>query len=84
MTVVLFPGAFTPLTKTGNTVVDGILASCYASTDHDSAHFFIKTIQLFPGMLEWIFAKEIGSSNDLYISISEAFNQWILPYSHPY
>ena len=27
-----------PLTEEGNIVVDGVLASCYASFDHDLAH----------------------------------------------
>ena len=36
---IVFLGAFVPLTMKGNIVVDGVLASCYASFDHDLAHF---------------------------------------------
>ena len=34
----LLLGAYTPLTKEGNIVVDGVLASCYAFSNHDLAH----------------------------------------------
>ena len=81
MLLYTFPGAYTPLTREGNIVVDGILASCYASTDHDTAHFVRSSLQWIPGLLEWMFDKETGSSNDLYISISKGFSNWVLPMS---
>ena len=37
----LFLGAYVPLTADGNIVVDQILASCYASFDHDLAHLMM-------------------------------------------
>ena len=40
-------GAFVPLTKNGNIMVDGVLASCYASFDHDLAHFGMRPLQWF-------------------------------------
>ena len=63
--------------------MDGILASCYASTDHDFAHFMMTAVPFFPGLVEWMFDKETGS-NDLFISVSEVFGKWVLPYGHTY
>ena len=40
-------GTYVPLTEEGNIVVDGVLASCYASFDHDLAHITMAPIQLF-------------------------------------
>ena len=42
----------------GNIVVDGVLASCYASTDHDVAHFAMAPMRWFPEMTEWIFGDD--------------------------
>ena len=36
--VVCLLGAYVPLTEDGNILVDGVLASCYASFDHGLAH----------------------------------------------
>ena len=36
-------------------MVDGILASCYASFDHDLAHIAMTPIQWFPEIIEGIF-----------------------------
>ena len=54
-------GVYVPVTKEGNIVVDGILAYCYASSDHDMAHFAMAPIQWFPEMIHWIFGKDDGS-----------------------
>ena len=32
----------------GNIIVDGVLASCYASSDHDLVHIIMVPIQRFP------------------------------------
>ena len=42
-------------------MVDGILASCYASSDHDKAHFAMAPIQWFPEMIHLIFGRDDGS-----------------------
>ena len=55
-------GAWVPLTMEGNIMVDGILASCYASTDHDSAHMAMMSIRWFPKIVDWIYGEENGSS----------------------
>ena len=47
-----FAGAFVPLTAEGTIVVDGVLASCYASFDHDWAHLLTTPIRWFPGLFE--------------------------------
>ena len=54
-------GVYVPVTKVGNIVEDGILASCYASSDHDMAHFAMTPIQWFPEIRHWIFGKDDGS-----------------------
>ena len=37
-----------PLTMEGNIIVDGVLASCYASFDHDLAHIAMAPMQWIP------------------------------------
>ena len=39
-------------------MVDGVLASCYASTDHDLGHIGLTPIRLFPGIVEMIFGND--------------------------
>ena len=39
----------------GNIVVDGVLASCYATDDHDMTHFAVTPIAWIPGLIEGIF-----------------------------
>ena len=62
----------------GNIIVDGILASCYASSDHYLAHFGMTPIQCFPEVMDWIF----GSDNEfpVYVNIAIHFNNWMLPH----
>ena len=71
-----FPGAYTPLTMEGNIVVDGILVSCYAFCDHDSAHIGMLPIQLFPILTKWIFGEDNGSS--IYANIAGDIGGWML------
>ena len=70
-------GAYVPLTNTGNIVVDGVLASCYASFDHDLAHIAIKPMQWYPGIIQWIF----GSNNVIheYVSIVKLVGRYFIP-----
>ena len=72
-----FPGAYVPLTTDGNIIVDGILASCYPSTDHDLAHIVMAPIQWFPKIIKWIFGE--GNGFPTYVNIVEEFGNWMLP-----
>ena len=74
-------GAHVPLTMEGNIVVDGILASCYPSCDHDLAHIGMSPIQFFPTIMEWIFGEDNGSST--YVNIVNDLGEWVLPPDYP-
>ena len=41
----------------GDIIVDGVLASCYPSADHDMAHLAMTPIRWFPGIIGWIFVE---------------------------
>ena len=43
-------------------MVDGILASCYASVNHDLAHIGMKPLRLF----HWIIGRVYGEDNGLH------------------
>ena len=53
-------GAYLPLVMEGNIMVDGVLASCYASVDHDLAHLIMTPMQKFSESMEWIFGEDAG------------------------
>ena len=48
------------MTKEGTITVNGVLASCYASFDHDVAHIGLTPIQWFPEIVEWLFGEDGG------------------------
>ena len=75
-------GAFTPVTIEGNIVVDGILASCYAFTDHHAAHIGMTPIRFFPGTTDWILGGDNESS--AYVNIVQNLGSWILPHELPF
>ena len=64
----LLLGAHMPLTKDGNIVVDGVLASCYANSDHNLAHLAMTPMQWIPEGMEWIFGKDTGFA--VYVNIA--------------
>ena len=73
-----FLGAYSPLTMEGNIMVDGILASCYASfPDHDLAHIGVTPVRLMPEIVQMIF----GEDYDLpvYLKVTVDFVRWVLP-----
>ena len=57
----------------GNIVVDGVLASCYASVDHDMVHILLAPMRWFPGFVRNI----IG--NDELASAGMAIAWWSFP-----
>ena len=71
-------GAYTPLTKEGNILVDDVLASCYASTHHDLAHIGMTPMRIFPSIMEWTFGQDDGSS--VYIKLNEEFAKFLTPF----
>ena len=72
-------GAFAPLTREGNIIVDEVLASCYpSSVDHHLAHLSMAPLRWFPEITQMIFGKE--ESTSAFIRISEELVIWMLPY----
>ena len=60
----------------GNILVDGILASCYASTDHDLAHMGMTPLRWFPKMTSWIFGEE--TEFQISSSIAKQLGKWLI------
>ena len=76
MIYVIIVGVYDPLTVDGNIVVNGVLASCYASFDHDLAHFGMTPVQWFPKMIQWIFGENNGSLS--YVTMVKDIGRIIL------
>ena len=62
----------------GKIIVDGLLASCYADSNHDLAHITMKTMQWFSEIMEWIFGEDTRFSTFVYMVRELA--TLILPY----
>ena len=75
--ITFYSGAFVPLTTEGNIIVDGVLASCYASFHYDLAHIVMTPIQWFPEIIHWIFGDEVGHS--AFIKTTKYTGSLILP-----
>ena len=73
--IIPFIGAYAPLTMDGNIVVDGVLASCYANTDHDLSHIGMTPIRWFPGIMNWIFGTDKGFPG--YVTIDNDLDGWV-------
>ena len=58
-------------------MVNGMMASCYAFSDHDLAHFMLAPMQWYPEIMVWIFGIEKESIG--YISILTDLGGLILP-----
>ena len=70
-------GVFAPLTMEGNIIVNGVLASCYASTDHDLAQHVMKPNQWCPELINWIFGIHEGSP--VYGATLRGVRKWMHP-----
>ena len=79
---VYFLGAYVPLTLESNIMVDGVLASCHASSDHDMAHFAMMPMIWLSEKLEWIFGKNNGIP--LYVNLAFDLGNMMLPFSQIY
>ena len=51
-------GMYVPVTKEGTLMVDGFLASCYVSHDHELSEIAMVTLKWFPSFTEWIFGDD--------------------------
>ena len=58
-------------------MVNGVLASCFASFDHDIAHIGMTPIQWIPEIAEWLFGEEGGILT--FVSISKEASRLLLP-----
>ena len=66
----------------GTIMVDGVLASCYASVDHDLGHFAMTCIRWFPEIIGWIFGQ--GNGYQGYANTFEEFGTWMAPTGQMY
>ena len=62
-------------------MVDGVLASCYPSVDHDLSQIGMTPIHWFPEIIEWIFGDENLWQN--YVKLAEDVGL-VVPYSNQY
>ena len=66
--VLIFQGAYVPLTMQGKIVVDGLLVSCYADVGRDVAHLTMTPMHWFPEIIEKVFGMDMGFSTFVYIA----------------
>ena len=67
-----------PLTKEGTIIVEGVLASCYPSVDHDVAHFAVTPMRWFSGVTDWMLGAQDGVP--VYVKTCEQVAQWMFPH----
>ena len=77
-----FSGTYVPLTEEGTVIVNGILASYYATFDHDLVHYVMTPFYWFPKTIKGIF----GETNDIldYVEILKSVGRYMLPYVQLY
>ena len=76
--ITFLPGAYVPMTSEGNILVDGVLASCYASVNHDLTHVGMTPVGWFPEIVKWIFNEDDGFS--AFVRTTKQVCKSILPY----
>ena len=59
-------------------MVDGVLASCYPSADHDMSHFVMTPMRLFPEIIDWMYGEDNGFQ--VFVSVIEQIGGWMLPH----
>ena len=70
------------MTMEGNIIVDGVLASCYGSYDHDLAHLLMTPLGWLPYAITSIFGRDNGSP--VYVNMAHNLGEWLLPYQTVY
>ena len=60
-------------------MVDGVLASCYASADHDLVQLMLMPIRWFLEWIEWIFG--VYNGFQIYAGTIEHLAGWIMPHT---
>ena len=60
-------------------MIDGVLASCYAFSDHNLAHITVTPMLWFSELIEWIFGMEKESQG--YVSILADLGRMLLPFN---
>ena len=78
----IYLGLFVPLTMEGNIIVDEVLASCYASSDHDLVHSATVLVRYFPELIMWIFGEENGFAS--HPKVMQHMSKWYMPNNHLY
>ena len=63
------------MTEGGNVVVNGVLASCYATANHGMAHFAMMPLQWYPEIIKLVFGNYNGSPT--YVGITKDFVKMI-------
>ena len=59
-------------------MVDGVLASCYPSGDHDLSQIGMSPIKWFPNFTKWIFGDD--KNLQVYVGLSTDLGRWVLPH----
>ncbi|XP_043247312.1 tiggy-winkle hedgehog protein-like [Amphibalanus amphitrite] len=73
-------GAYVSLTAEGTIVVDGVLASCYASFDHDWAHAFTAPLRWMPELFESHATRDDDGPRPV-VETLKSFGRWLFPES---
>ena len=63
-------------------MVEGVLASCYSSADHDLLHFVMTPLRWFPEITEWILGEDNGLQ--VYVKIVAHVAQLVTPLGFVY
>ena len=61
----------------GKIIVDGVLTSCYADSNHDLAHLAMIPMQRFSEVLSWIFGEDTGFP--VFVSTARLLGVILLP-----
>ena len=63
----------------GRIVVDGVLASCYASIGHDIGHIGVMPLRWFPNITQLLFG-----GSEFYVEFASTLGKGLLPFGQLY